>query len=295
MTTTDQPIVGVCRDPVVLDMWHPIAALDDVTEGVVSETMLLGESVRFCRAEDGAATAWRAEMSPDDPLPVLEQYCHLWTSIGSPPSDVFAIPQHHEPDRESISAGTFGVNTSAPRSVENFLDLGHLAYVHPGLLGIEPHTEVLDYDVEVTTDPNEIIATRCRVFQPMAGPSASGAQISEYTFRVPHPYCAVLYKTSPSDPSRMDVIGIFIQAMTEEMIRAHLFVCRVDEASGRTSLRRFQQSVFGNDKTMLENQFPRRLPLDVRAETPIRADRSAITYRRWLSDLGVTYGVIPGG
>ena len=38
---------------------------------------------------------------------------------------------------------------------------------------------------------------------------------------------------------------------------------------------------------------PQLLPLDPRAETPIRADRSAIAYRRWLSRLGVTYGVIP--
>ena len=38
---------------------------------------------------------------------------------------------------------------------------------------------------------------------------------------------------------------------------------------------------------------PRRLPLDPRAETPIRADKSAIAYRRWLSRKGIAYGVIP--
>ena len=42
----------------------------------------------------------------------------------------------------------------------------------------------------------------------------------------------------------------------------------------------------------LENQFPKKLPLDSRAETPIRADKSAIAYRRWLSQKGLTYGVI---
>ena len=41
------------------------------------------------------------------------------------------------------------------------------------------------------------------------------------------------------------------------------------------------------------SQNPKLLPLDPRAETPIRSDRASITYRRWLSDLGVTYGVIP--
>ena len=284
---------AVCRDKVVLDMWHPIASLADVAEGRGLETMLLGEPVRFSRTQGGAAIVWRAAAPPEERLPVLERYCHLWTSLGEPAGDLFAIPQHDEGDRQSIAAGTFGVNTSAPRAVENFLDLGHLPFVHPGLLGVEPHTEVLDYDVEITSDPLEMIATRCRVFQPMAGPSATGGQISEYTFRVPHPYCAVLYKTSPGDPLRMDAIGIFVQAMTEDRIRAHLFVCRVDRASNRTALIRFQHAVFGNDKSILENQFPRRLPLDARAEIPIRADKSAITYRRWLSDLGITYGVIP--
>ena len=47
------------------------------------------------------------------------------------------------------------------------------------------------------------------------------------------------------------------------------------------------------DKPIIENQVPRRLPLAPRAETPIRADKSSILYRRWLSDLGITYGVIP--
>ena len=44
---------------------------------------------------------------------------------------------------------------------------------------------------------------------------------------------------------------------------------------------------------LYKNQNPKRLPLDPRAETPIRSDQASITYRRWLSDLGVTYGMIP--
>ena len=36
-----------------------------------------------------------------------------------------------------------------------------------------------------------------------------------------------------------------------------------------------------------------KLPLDPRSETPIRADKSAIAYRRWLSQKGITYGMIP--
>ena len=81
--------------------------------------------------------------------------------------------------------------------------------------------------------------------------------------------------------------------MTEERCRAHLLQSMIDSHSTITDLRRFQQTIFGQDKPILENQYPKKLPLDPRAETPIRADKSAIAYRRWLSQKGITYGVIP--
>ena len=67
----------------------------------------------------------------------------------------------------------------------------------------------------------------------------------------------------------------------------------IDDSNTDSFIRRFQQTIFAQDKPILENQNPKLLPLDPRAETPVRSDRLAITYRRWLSDLGVTYGVIP--
>ena len=110
---------------------------------------------------------------------------------------------------------------------------------------------------------------------------------------MPHPYCSVLYKTSHVDENRLDVIGIFAQPIDQEHIRAHMMLCLVDEDNNDTAIRHFQQLIFGQDKPILENQFPKRLPLDPRAETPIRADKSSVAYRRWLSQKGVTYGVIP--
>ncbi len=41
------------------------------------------------------------------------------------------------------------MNVSAPRAVENFLDMGNFPFVHDGLLGSEPRTEVADYKVAV--------------------------------------------------------------------------------------------------------------------------------------------------
>jgi phenylpropionate dioxygenase-like ring-hydroxylating dioxygenase large terminal subunit len=171
--------------------------------------------------------------------------------------------------------------------------MAHFPYVHTNILGAEPWTEVVDYDVEVDPLTGELWAKRCRFYQPVAAATATTGQITEYAYRVPHPYCVMLYKTYPVDPSRMDVIALFLQPVSQESVRAHNFLCMLDEVNTDTQMRRFQHLIFGQDKPILENQIPKRLPLDARAEVAIRADKMSIAYRRWLSDRGVTYAVIP--
>jgi len=63
--------------------------------------------------------------------------------------------------------------------------------------------------------------------------------------------------------------------------------------TGEAAIRGFMQLIFAQDKPILENQLPKRLPLDPRAETPIRADAVSVHYRRWLRDHAVSYGAIP--
>jgi phenylpropionate dioxygenase-like ring-hydroxylating dioxygenase large terminal subunit len=275
--------------PALRDLWHVVAASQEVPMGGKRITTLFdtgltvsrNERLRVARNDDGSL------------LPVIERYGCIWTSFGSPSQDLFPIIEYGESDRRNIIAGSIGVNVSAPRAIENFLDMGHFPYVHTDILGAEPHTEVKEYDVEISYERDEILATRCRFFQPRAALTATEGQDVNYIYRVPHPYCSVLYKSCPADESRLDVIAIFCQPMTEETIRAHLMLSMIDADNTDAGIRRFQQTIFGQDRPILENQYPKRLPLDPRAETPIRADKSAIAYRRWLSQKGVNYGVIP--
>ena len=290
-------------DPITRDLWQVIAATDEIPVGRVETTLLLDTRIALTRDRDGLPVVWRRtneeqgdEVDPEailDRLPAIIGYGYIWTSLGNPPRELFPIPEYAEPDRVNMSCGSIGIHVSAPRAVENFLDMGHFPYVHTDILGAEPHTEVKEYDVEVSEERDEVLATRCRFMQPRAARSATTAMEVEYVYRVPHPFCSVLYKSCPEDENRRDVIAIFLQPMTEERCRAHLLQSMIDSTSTITDLRRFQQTIFGQDKPILENQYPKRLPLDPRAETPIRADKSAIAYRRWLSQKGITYGVIP--
>ena len=291
-----------CTDPVILDQWHAVASLEEVRRGPL-RTLLLGEPLRCwidtggtARAETRSGIGSEAEnrsATASRPLEVRTDYGYLWTTLGRPDGGVFDVPEALEPDRRTLNALTVGIEVSAPRAVENFLDMAHFPYVHRGVLGEEPHTEVAEYRVEERD--GEIWAFDCVFYQPRAAAASSQAVLASYVYRVPHPYGAMLYKSSPSDTERMDAIGIFIHPLTDTRIRAHLFLSVLDDVSADREIRRFQAEVIAQDKPILENQHPKLLPLDPRAETPIRADRSAIAYRRWLSRLGVTYGVIPAG
>ena len=287
--------------PAILDLWHPVAILDELHAGEATRTQLLDRDVAVGLDDDGGPIAWliageRHDTGrPPDLLPTIAAYRFAWTSLGTPPEEIFAIPECDEPDRRNLATFSVGVHVSAPRAVENFLDLGHFPYVHAGVLGQVPRTEVADYRVEVDPETNELWARDCEFFQPQAAAASTDGQMSQYTYRVPHPYCVMLYKSCPVDESRFDVIALFCQALSADRVLFHTFMSVIDDTSSDAQIRAFQTLVSAQDKPILENQTPRLLPLEVGAETSVRSDRASVAYRRWLGDLGVDYGVIPAG
>lgn len=283
-------------DPVTLAGWYAVVATDELPDNSVIQTQLLGHSVHLSRDATGRISASLDAAGSNqgkNKLNCCARYGYVWLCLADDPAPLFAIPEFNEADRRNINAASVGVHTSGPRIVENFLDMGHFPFVHAGILGAEPNTEVADYQVDISADNREILATRCRFFQPMAAAASGDGAMVDYVYRVPHPFAAILYKSSPTDTARRDVIAIFLQPMTETHTRVHMLLSILDTTNDNATLRRFQQMIFSQDKPILENQFPKRLPLDPSAEIAVRADQSAITYRRWLDAIGLRYGVIP--
>lgn len=63
-----------------------------------------------------------------------------------------------------------------------------------------------------------------------------------------------------------------------------------DDTTPMTDLIQFQQLIFLQERSILENQIPRLLPLDPGLEIPTRADLTSIAYRRRLKQHGYTHG-----
>lgn len=278
-----------CADIALLNDWHVIADLAVLKSGISFVTKLLGVELRVDGTPVDALSVHRNDTGA--PVPFKQQYGFLWCCIGEPARTIIHIPEAFEKDRYIVSGGSIAVNVSGLRAVENFLDMGHFPFVHTGWLGEEPHTEVPSYKVEITAE-DEVLATECRFYQPVASPTADGGIMADYEYKVSRPYIVALYKTNPVQPERMDYIALFVQPVDEENCVAHPLLCYLRHNTNEAEIRWFMQLIFAQDKPILENQMPKRLPLDPRAETPIRADASSVYYRRWLRSHNITYGAI---
>jgi phenylpropionate dioxygenase-like ring-hydroxylating dioxygenase large terminal subunit len=278
-------------ESILWDDWHAVAEVVRLERTGRLATVLLGVPIVIVMERStGRARAYRG----DEVLRHVEvKHGLVWVCPGTPTRPIVDFPECQETDRLIATAGSVGVAVSGLRAVENFLDLGHLAFVHAGFLGEEPHTEIVRYNVEPLAEGG-IIATGCKVYQPKPSPMDSHGFDVDYVYAVLRPYIVVLYKANPVDQTRKDMIALFVQPATEESCVAHILTCYPPHGiDDPPSVRRFQQFIFGQDRPILENQLPKRLPLDPRAEVMVRADSSSAMYRRWLASAGVRFGAIP--
>jgi phenylpropionate dioxygenase-like ring-hydroxylating dioxygenase large terminal subunit len=276
------------RDPVALDEWYAIATLSDVT-AAPWRTRLLGQDITVSRAAGGAV---QVQEDGGAALPVQERYGCLWTTLGTPARDIFDIAEAAETDRRFVLCGWTRMRASGLRVVENFLDMAHFPFVHTGILGAEPHTEVSHYTAEIRRDVDEVWATDCQFFQPRIAATEAEGAFAQLTYRVPSPFNVMLYRVCPSAPDRLDAIALFIHPIEPDLCRAQPVMFLVDPVSPFNDLLRFEQVIFLQDRIIVENQRPVLLPLDPQAEIPTRADSSSVAYRRWLKEKGLRFGTV---
>jgi phenylpropionate dioxygenase-like ring-hydroxylating dioxygenase large terminal subunit len=277
-------------DPVALNDWYPVT---DAVPAPPSATRLLGHPLRVAfSGERPRVTALAPDGGELRELPAAERFGLVWTTLGQPARDVYDFPEAHEPDRRHVRCGWVTLRTSAPRIVENFLDMAHFPYVHPGVLGAEPWTEVADYDTEIRAEADEVWATNCRFFQPRVAATESDGAYAALTYRVPSPFQVMLYRVCPTAPARLDAIVLAVHPVTEHLTRAQPVEYLVDDHSAESELLGFEQAIFLQDRFIVENQRPLSLPLRPGQEIPVRADSASVTYRRWLRGKGLTFGVL---
>ena len=223
-----------------------------------------------------------------------EAYGLVWVRLapGEPQAALPAFAAETDGHLRKLNCGPYDVAASAPRIIENFLDMSHFGFVHEGWLGSRDATAIAAYAVEAT--PTGVLATGCKAVQPQSNLHSTRAAEVEYTYEVTAPYAAVLAKIPEPGTSRAgwrESIALFICPVTPETSRVWFRLAVADFESSDEQLQQFQHTIFCQDQPVLESQQPRRLPLDPRAEMHSAADRMSSAYRRYLKASGITFGV----
>jgi phenylpropionate dioxygenase-like ring-hydroxylating dioxygenase large terminal subunit len=230
----------------------------------------------------------------------VQEHCGLlWVRLDGAAADdrgppAFAAEQDER--LRKVTCGPYDVTTSAPRIIENFLDMAHFGFVHEDWLGDRAHVAIDDYRVDATADG--FLATGCRAWQPRSSVHAEAGAMVEYTYEVNAPYMAVLCKVPDAASVAIDgfreSIAMFVCPVSAESSRVWFRLAMSDFESPDETLQAFQDTIFSQDRPVLESQSPKRLPISERAgvnELHSAADRSSAAYRRYLRERGIGFGV----
>jgi phenylpropionate dioxygenase-like ring-hydroxylating dioxygenase large terminal subunit len=224
---------------------------------------------------------------------VQEKHGLVWVRLAASRDALPAFPAEDDARLRKLTCGPYEVEASAPRVVENFLDMAHFSFVHEGWLGARSVTAIEDYRVEETA--TGLRATNCKAWQPQSNLHSTAPAQVEYTYEVVGPYTAVLEKIpepgTVARPDYREAIAMFICPIAPERSRVWFRLAAADFDTPAEKMRAFQDTIFLQDRPVLESQQPKRLPLDARAELHTAADRASAAYRRYLSRLGITFGV----
>jgi phenylpropionate dioxygenase-like ring-hydroxylating dioxygenase large terminal subunit len=227
---------------------------------------------------------------------VQARYGLLWVQLDPHASEAPpAFAAEDDARLRKVNCGPYEVATSAPRIVENFLDMSHFGFVHEGWLGSREHTAFHDHPVQTT--PTGFLATGCKAWQPQSSVHAQGGADVDYTYEVNAPFTSVLTKVPDGQTVHIagfrESIALFVCPVGPEHSRVWFRLAMNDFESPDSKLQGFQDIIFAQDKPVLESQRPQRLPIS--DDAPVRelhsaADRSSAAYRRYLRERRITFG-----
>jgi phenylpropionate dioxygenase-like ring-hydroxylating dioxygenase large terminal subunit len=143
---------------------------------------------------------------------------------------------------------------------------------------------VNDYEVETTAEG--VTAKDISVWQPDPDGSGKGARVM-YTYKVVRPLTAYFVKSSQGPKFAM---FFTVTPVSEGNSIAWTYVARDYDGIPDEETRKFEDMITWQDIPIVESQRPELLPLDLQAELHLRSDRTAIAYRKWLRELGLSFG-----
>jgi phenylpropionate dioxygenase-like ring-hydroxylating dioxygenase large terminal subunit len=219
-----------------------------------------------------------------------ERYGLVWVALDEPRWSIPELPELESPGWRTVLCGPYSWRSEASRQIENFTDLAHFPWIHPGLLG----------------DPSRVVVVPPAV--------RTEGHVLHYEFQRPEARSTSRYPVFPNENREQSIRTTRYELHLPYTIVVHmgwggpeqllyLFVSQpvgVDRCSGYCLIgqnynldqservfQEFEDVIFGQDRRVVESQRPEEVPFDLSEELHLKFDSVAVAYRRAMGDLGL--------
>ncbi len=216
-----------------------------------------------------------------------ERYGLIWVCLAEQArAEMPHWPQIEDGSGTVIRIPSYEIKASAGRRVENFNDIAHVPFLHRNSFG-GPPTDIAPYDVisgDNTLSFKVDILEQTRYSGEFGGKPAYHSSVYAYELTLPFASSAKI-----ANPESGDVYRVYDIVSPISSDRSRVFQIVVDESRKMSpeAVQQFNDVVNNEDSPQVEAQSPFDLPLDLRDEIHIPADRMSVEYRRRLAALGL--------
>jgi vanillate O-demethylase monooxygenase subunit len=213
----------------------------------------------------------------------VESHGLIWVALEEPRWPLPDVPELADDGWTVVTAGPYTWSADASRQLENFTDFGHFPWVHPGLLGDPSRPVVPEHTVE--TDGNVL---RYQVVRPEApnsddfpvfGNEETEAPMRRSRYELHLPYTIVLRLGWGGEKGM--VYFFASQPIDESHCSGYVVMARnYDRDQPPEVLQDFEDTIFNQDKRVVESQRPEQVPFDLADELHLKFDAVAVAYRR---------------
>jgi phenylpropionate dioxygenase-like ring-hydroxylating dioxygenase large terminal subunit len=188
---------------------------------------------------------------------------------------------------KAVPAGPYEFDAVGPRAIENFLDVAHLGIVHDGLLGASERPTIEQYEVEKTEDG--LFAPAVKLYQPDFQSVGSG-QYVYYDYHIFRPLTVQLKSSNMGQPGPGFSVWLSVCPVNRNHCVGWMWLIHNFEGVPDEVFIEREDLILSQDIGIVNTQHPELLPLDLREELHLMSDRTAIEYRKWIRELGLSYG-----
>jgi phenylpropionate dioxygenase-like ring-hydroxylating dioxygenase large terminal subunit len=214
-----------------------------------------------------------------------ERYGLVWVCLKTPVADIPELPQeiHDASYRWDAYSSQGQWQANAARMIENLLDFSHFAWVHPGILGDATNAEC---------EPSEITPVaggfQYEIIQSVNRLKAGSASIQRFTVILP--LTLFIERRQPNGPEKQTNIYLCTPISNQVTKFFRLSGRNYRDALSDEELNKKHQTIFEQDRVIVESQRPEELPLDLAEELHLRGpDSAGLEYRKGLREMGIRW------